>query len=287
MKIEECRLFYAEEIRYAANVQTPGLIEAYARVPRERFLGPGPWLIGSAETRAMSAAGAIQMQYIAVDDPCQLYHNVVVVLDRAADINNGQPGSLARWIDAMELKPGERAFHLGCGVGYYTAIMAELVGSEGSVVGAELNNSLAERARENLSSYRNVAVHAGDGAQFDPGECDAMLINAGMTHPLLGWLERLRDGGRLIIPLTMATSATLGAGVMARITRTGTTYSVQVVTPVAIYSCATARDSNLEPVLRKAATTGSLMKMKCVRFDSHEPGETCVIHADGLCVSSV
>jgi protein-L-isoaspartate(D-aspartate) O-methyltransferase len=235
----------------------------------------------------MSAAGAIQMQYITVDDPCQLYHNVVVVLDRAADINNGQPGSLARWIDAMELKPGERAFHLGCGVGYYTAIMAELVGSQGSVVGAELNNSLAERARENLSSYRNVAVHAGDGAEFDPGECDAMLINAGMTHPLLRWLERLRDGGRLIIPLTMATSATLGAGVMARITRTRTTYSAQVITPVAIYSCATARDSNLEPVLRKAATTGSLMKMKCIRFDSHEPDETCVIHADRLCVSSV
>src|SRR5215472_12964005 len=144
MTLEECRLFYAEEIRFAANLQTPGLAEAYGRVPREEFLGPGPWQIGSAETRALSAgvAGALQMQYIAVRDPRQLYHNVVVVLDRTANINNGQPGSLARWIDALELKTGERAFHLGCGIGYYTAIMAEVVGGTGSIVGAEVNRDL-------------------------------------------------------------------------------------------------------------------------------------------------
>jgi hypothetical protein len=41
MKIEECRLFYAEEIRYAANVQTPGLVEAYARCPARGFSAQG------------------------------------------------------------------------------------------------------------------------------------------------------------------------------------------------------------------------------------------------------
>lgn len=71
------------------------------------------------------------MSYMPVDDPRQLYHNVVVVLDKAADINNGQPSALACWIDAMGLKSGERAYHLGCGVGYYTAIIAEVVGPEG------------------------------------------------------------------------------------------------------------------------------------------------------------
>jgi protein-L-isoaspartate(D-aspartate) O-methyltransferase len=57
MTIEDCREFYAREVKFSANLTTPGLEAAYARVPREKFLGPGPWQIGSAEARTMSAAG--------------------------------------------------------------------------------------------------------------------------------------------------------------------------------------------------------------------------------------
>jgi protein-L-isoaspartate(D-aspartate) O-methyltransferase len=134
MTLEECRRFYADEIRFAANVHLPALIDAFARVPREQFLGPGPWEIASADMRGLSALGAMQMSYTLVDDPRDLYHNVVVVLDKAGDINNGQPSALARWIDALDLKPGDRAYHLGSGVGYYTAIIAEIVGPAGSIV---------------------------------------------------------------------------------------------------------------------------------------------------------
>ena len=49
MTLEECREFYAREVQFAANLTTPGLAEAYAKVPREKFLGPGPWQIGAAE----------------------------------------------------------------------------------------------------------------------------------------------------------------------------------------------------------------------------------------------
>src|SRR5213082_337933 len=108
MTIEDCREFYAREVKFAASATTPGLVEAFAKVPREKFLGPGPWQIGSAEGRAMSAAGIAQLSYVTVDDPRDVYHNVLISLDRAKDINNGQPGSLACWIDALRLKPGER-----------------------------------------------------------------------------------------------------------------------------------------------------------------------------------
>jgi protein-L-isoaspartate(D-aspartate) O-methyltransferase len=46
-----------------------------------------------------------------------------VALDAAHDINNGQPSALAYWIEALDLKAGDRVYHLGCGVGYYTAII--------------------------------------------------------------------------------------------------------------------------------------------------------------------
>lgn len=285
MTIEECREFYAKEVKFAANLTTPGLGEAFGKVPREKFLGPGPWQVGAAEGRAMSAAGFGQLSYIAVDDPRDVYHNVVVSLDRAKDINNGQPGSLGRWIDAMALRPGDRAYHLGCGVGYYTAIMAEVVGPNGSVVGLELQPELAARAKENLASYENVRVETGDGAKFDPGECDAMLVNCGVTHPQTLWLDRLPEGGRLIVPFTMAMNATIGQGVMTKIVRSSVSYSTEMVTPLAIYSGVSLRDQSLQAQMLKGLTTGGLLKLKSVRRDAHEMGETCVVHAKEVCLS--
>jgi len=285
MTVEECRSFYAQEVKFAAGVTTPGLVEAYARVPREKFLGPGPWQIGSAEGRAMSAAGMVQLTYVTVEDPRDVYHNVVVSLDREKDINNGQPSALGRWIDALALKAGERVYHLGCGVGYYTAIMAEVVGPNGSVVALELQPELAERAKKNLASYSNVAVEAGDGAAFDPGERDAMLVNAGVTHPRTMWLERLREGGRLVVPFTMAMNGRLGQGVMSKIVRERGGYSTEMVSPLAIFSGGSMRDPELEPLMLKALTTGGLLKLKSVRRDAHEIAETCVLHGKDVCLS--
>ncbi|HEX8764570.1 MAG TPA: methyltransferase domain-containing protein [Candidatus Acidoferrum sp.] len=285
MTIDECRAFYAQEVRFDASLTTPGLVEAFAKVPREKFLGPGPWQIGSVNARAMSAAGSGQFSYVTVQDPRDVYHNVVISLDRAKDINNGQPGSLARWIDALGLQPGERMYHLGCGVGYYTAIMTEVVGPSGSVIGLELQPELAARAKENLAGYANVTVEAGDGAGFDPGECDAILVNCGVTHPQTKWLERLREGGRLVVPFTMAMNATIGQGVMTKITRSNGRFAAELVSPVAIFSGGSLRDPALQTQLLKGLTTGGLLKLKCVRTDTHEAGETCVVHTREVCLS--
>lgn len=285
MTIEDCREFYARELKFAASLTTPGLVEAFAKVPREKFLGPGPWKIGSAAARTMSVAGFGQMSYSTVEDPRDVYHNVVISLDRAKDINNGQPGSLGMWIDALALKPGERVYHLGCGVGYYTAIMAEVVGPGGSVIGLELQPELAARAKENLAAYANVTVGAGDGSEFDPGECDAILVNCGVTHPQTKWLERLREGGRLVVPFTMTMNAPIGQGVMTQITRSNKKYAAAMVSPIAIYSGGNLRDAALEPQILKGLTTGGLLKLKSVRRDAHEPGETCVVHGRDACLS--
>lgn len=96
LAVEDYRRFFANEIRFVANLDSPALVEAFARVPREQFIGPGPWLVGSPELRALAAVGMGEAAYISVDDPRHLYHNVVVALDASADINNGQPSALAR-----------------------------------------------------------------------------------------------------------------------------------------------------------------------------------------------
>jgi hypothetical protein len=44
--VEQARHGYAEELRFTARVSSPAVVNAFAAVPRERFVGPGPWLCG-------------------------------------------------------------------------------------------------------------------------------------------------------------------------------------------------------------------------------------------------
>jgi protein-L-isoaspartate(D-aspartate) O-methyltransferase len=74
------------------------------------------------------------------------------------------------------------------------------------VLVTEVDGDLAARARDNLTNYPNVIVHAADGAEFDPDPCDTILINAGCTHIHSRWLDRLSDGGRLMIRLSVKTT---------------------------------------------------------------------------------
>jgi protein-L-isoaspartate(D-aspartate) O-methyltransferase len=281
MTLDEIRQFYAEEIRAAAPLRHPAVVQAFAHVPREHFLGPGPWQIAQGDM----GAGAT---YLATEDAHarHIYHNVSVALDANRHLINGQPATLGRWIDELAIEPGERVYHLGCGVGYYTAILAAVTHTTGQVLASEFDEQLAARAGNNLSAYPNVSVHAGDGAQLDPGPCDAMLINAGVTLPLPLWLDRLKDGGRMIIPLTVSMGPTLGKGVVAKITRENDSFSSRALGLTVIYNCASARNPDLEPALGKAMATGALMRITSVRRDPHVPDTACILHTADLCLSS-
>jgi protein-L-isoaspartate(D-aspartate) O-methyltransferase len=281
MTIEEVRRFYSEEIRLSAGIRSRAVVDAFARVPREEFLGPGPWRMAQADM----ASGATYTDTEDAD-PRHLYHNVSGALDPSRLLMHGQPGTVARWINELDLQTGERVYHLGCGPGYYTAILAEVAGSGGHVIASEVDPELAARAQRHLARYSQVQVCHADGAAFDPGPCDAMLINAGVTLPLRGWLERLREGGRMVLPLTVAMGQTLGKGVVVKITRRGDKFTARPVTYVVIYSCTGARDPELEPLLGMAMGTGKLMKPFVVRCDAHTQEERCMVHGPEVCLSA-
>jgi hypothetical protein len=143
---------------------------------------------------------------------------------------------------------------------------------------------------KNLAAYPQAAAHAGDGAAFDPGPCDAMPINAGVTHPQALWLGRLRAGGRLAMPLTIAISPTIGQGIILKFVRLPGGFSVSLVTFLAIFNGGKLRDPELEAPLRnwlsKAMPTGTLLKLQSLRRDIQEPEESCLFHAPGICLSA-
>ena len=59
---------------------------------------------------------------------------------------------------------------------------------------------LAERAAANLARYPQVEVRARSGVEGLPA-ADAIYANAAASHPVRGWLEALKVGGRLLFPL--------------------------------------------------------------------------------------
>jgi protein-L-isoaspartate(D-aspartate) O-methyltransferase len=161
-------------------------------VAREDFLGPGPWQIvrwGSGYRTTPDP------------DPVYLYTDDVIGILPERNLKTASPLHAAL-IAAAAPQPGEHVVHVGAGVGYYTAILAELVGATGRVAAIEFDAELAARATANLAQTPHVrAVHA-DGTQVMLEPADVIYVNAGATRPADAWLERLKEGGRLILPLT-------------------------------------------------------------------------------------
>ena len=281
----DARQFLAEEIRVVANIRSPRIVEALATTPRERFLPPGPWHI-----RGVGDVGG-GPRTTEDADPRHVYHDIAVGIDPARNLYNGQPSLIARWLDDIALDAGHRVIHVGCGTGYFTALIAHVVGASGAVDAMDVDAELAARARANLSDQPWVRVRQGNGTTDLLSDSDAIVVHAGATHVLDAWLDALGDGGRLLLPLTVEVPgmpAGIGKGFMLLVTRHGNQWSakVQATMPVAIYSIKELRDPELGAALGRAMMNGSMMKAAQIRRDAHDAGTSCIVHGPTNCLSS-
>jgi protein-L-isoaspartate(D-aspartate) O-methyltransferase len=280
--LETRRRFYAEEVAMVANLRSPALVEALATVPREQFVPPGPWTV-----RGETDFGGPARQ-TPDDDPKHVYHNIVVAIDPARQLFNGAPSLLGSAIDALGLEAGHRALHIGTGMGYYTALIAQCVGQSGMVLGIEVDPALAAATSHNLASMPWAHAAEGDGRGPFPEPFDAILVNAGVTHPLDAWLDALKPGGRIIMPIT-ATSPQMGPiskGFMVLATRQAEgDLTVRTVGFVAIYAAIGIRDDAMNAALGRAMMKGPFMPAKRLRRDAHEPSASCWAHGPTSCFS--
>jgi protein-L-isoaspartate(D-aspartate) O-methyltransferase len=188
--LEQIRGFFATMMAVASGSADPRFERAFELVLREAFVGPGPWHIGVYQ-RTVETPSA---------DPAFLYQNVLVRLDAAKGINNGEPFLHAAWMGAVEPKPGETVCHIGAGTGYYSAILSVLTLPGGTVHAFEIDENLAGRARDNLEPFENVSVIPGDAARLPLPPSDLIYVSAGVVTPPPGWLTALRPQGRMIFP---------------------------------------------------------------------------------------
>jgi len=277
------RATYARQILAAASVVDARLEAALGAVRREEFLGPGPWPILRWFRKYVLTPDA---------DPAFLYtHDLVGILPER-QINNGQPSLHARLIHHAAPAVGEHVVHIGTGTGYYTAILAHLVGSSGRVTGIEYDRELAARAKANFASHPNVDIVEGDGTSVPFHEADAIYVNAGCTRPAENWLDRLADNGRLILPLTSDQgfgASSLDhlalAGAVFLIERRGSDYSAKWISSVAIFPCAGNRDEVSERALAEAFAKGGWERVTRLYRDQDIPEERSWVRGPGWCLA--
>jgi protein-L-isoaspartate(D-aspartate) O-methyltransferase len=166
----------AEQLR-PHGVTDERVLLAMASVPREEFLAP-------------------RMRRHAYED-------------RALAIECGQtisqPLVVALMAQAAAPQPDETALEVGTGSGYAAAVMSRLCRK---VITIEREPALAEHASETLRrlGFDNVEVAVGDGSEgWAPGApYNVILVAAAARGVPQALLDQLADGGRMVIPVSVA-----------------------------------------------------------------------------------
>ena len=137
------RARYVASIARREAITSPRLLEALAAVPREEFLGKGPWRIKSEAARLYRLTPSA--------DPVHLYDNVLVAIDARRRLDTGLPSLWAHFIDVLDIKERDRVVQIGCGLGYFSAVLSRMVGPKGRVMAIECDERLARRAASRAS----------------------------------------------------------------------------------------------------------------------------------------
>jgi protein-L-isoaspartate(D-aspartate) O-methyltransferase len=150
------------------------VLEAMARVPRERFVPPD------------------LADFAYEDAALPLAHGQTV----------SQPFIVAFICQGLALRGDERVLDVGSGSGYQAAVLAELAGEVHSI---EVIPELAEAARAVLAAagYEQVRVHLGDGSLGLPERAPfGGIAVAAATPEVPGALwDQLEEGRRIVLPI--------------------------------------------------------------------------------------
>lgn len=185
VKPEQLRAALVDFIDGLGTFRTSQVRDAFRTVPRHLFL-PGV-------------------------DLTTAYGPKPVVTKRADDgtavSSASSPNIVATMLEQLDVAPGHRVLEIGAATGVNAALLGELVGPTGSVVTIELDDDLADGAREKLTltGYDQVEVICGDGALGYPARApyDRIIVTAGAWDLPSAWWQQLAVGGRLVVPLRL------------------------------------------------------------------------------------
>jgi protein-L-isoaspartate(D-aspartate) O-methyltransferase len=175
--LEQARADMVQRQIEARGLRDPELLQAFRKVPREKFVEAG-----------------------------SPYGDMALPIEEGQTIS--QPYVVAFMTDAARPRRpdgwrGAKTLEIGTGSGYQAAILAEL-GAD--LTSLERHAELSRRAGEalRLAGYANVRLVVGDGTRGFPENApyDAVIVTAAGPSVPLPLLEQMRpEGGRLVMPV--------------------------------------------------------------------------------------
>jgi protein-L-isoaspartate(D-aspartate) O-methyltransferase len=110
------------------------------------------------------------------------------------------------------LQPGSKVLDIGSGSGYLTAVLANLVGSSGTVIGIDHIQQLVDMGNTNMAKSEEgrrmldsgqVEFVKGDGRKGwkDGAPYDAIHVGAAAAEHHVELTEQLKAPGRLFVPV--------------------------------------------------------------------------------------
>jgi len=185
---ERLRRRLIAEMRAKGVLSSPRVKAAFLAVAREQFL-----------PEALADGG---LEEVYRDDAIATKRN-----DQGLPLSSSsQPSLMAKMLDLLDVRPGDRVLEVGAGTGYNAALLAHLSGPSGRVTSIDIDPDLARRARRSLhDAGTGATIVAGDGRLGHPPNApyDRIIATAAADEIPRAWLEQLSEGGRLELPLRL------------------------------------------------------------------------------------
>lgn len=161
-------------------LKTPRIIEAFRRVSRADFL--------PEDIRSQAA--------------------INLPLPIGNGQTNSQPLTVAFMLELLNPQPGEMVLDVGSGSGWTTALLSEIIGQKGKVVGIERIKEIFDFGVNNLKrggflKHDFVEFHHGDGSKgfVRHAPYDRILVSAMGENIPKELIKQLADDGVLVMPI--------------------------------------------------------------------------------------
>lgn len=173
------------ELEANGNITTEPVAAAFRAVPRHPFL-PG-----------------VPLEKVYQDQAIPTKYE-----DGRPISSSSQPAIMAIMLEQLDLQPGQHVLEIGAGTGYNAALIAHIVGPTGQVTTVDLDEDTVAGAREHLAAagFQQVDVVCADGmhGHVAGAPYDRIILTVGSWDISSTWLEQLKPGGRLLLPLSLS-----------------------------------------------------------------------------------
>jgi protein-L-isoaspartate(D-aspartate) O-methyltransferase len=116
-----------------------------------------------------------------------------------------QPTTVAIMLELLQPQRGEKVLDVGSGSAWTTALLSEIVGSKGQVVGVEIVPELVLFGKKNLGKYdfpQTKIKQAEKGLGWpEEGPYDRILVSAAGSEWPTELVDQLKISGRMVIPI--------------------------------------------------------------------------------------